>query len=74
MNVFKLLIPKEKAQVVEELESFTVSWQYKTGWSGDVHTQHKVFIKKPDAEEFEKQLKESAKFIGCWIETKLKRN
>jgi len=74
MNIFKLFIPKEKAQVVEELESFTVSWQYKTGWSDNVHTQHKVFINKSDAQEFEKQLKESAKFIGCWIDTELNRN
>jgi hypothetical protein len=74
MNIFKLFIPKEKAQVVEELESFTVSWQYRTGWSDRVHTQHKVFIKEAHAKEFEKQLKESAKFIGCWINTDLIRN
>lgn len=74
MNIFKLFIPKENAQTVEELESYSVSWKYKTGWSDSVEERHKVFIKKSDAEEFEKQLIESAKFIGCWIRTNLKRN
>lgn len=74
MNIFKIFIPKNNAQTVEELESFTISWQVKTGWSDSVKTQHKVFIKKDDAKEFQNQLEESAKFIGCWIRTELKQN
>lgn len=74
MNLFKLFIPKDKAQVVEELESFTVTWKYKTGWSDNYATKHKVFIKEDDAKEFRKQLEESASFIGCWISTSLNRN
>jgi hypothetical protein len=74
MNIIKLFIPIEKAQTVEELESFTVTWQYKTGWSNDVNTRHKVFIKESDANEFKKQLEESASFIGCWIKTSIKKN
>lgn len=74
MNLFKILIPKEKAQEVTELESYTVTWYVKTGWSDSTRRQAKVFIKKEDAKEFEKQLNESAKFIGCWISTDLSRN
>lgn len=74
MNIFKLLIPKEKAQVVTELESWTVTWSVKTGWGNEKFTQHKVFIKREDAKEFEKQLNESAKFIGAWISTEIKTN
>lgn len=74
MNIFKLFIPKEKAQVVEELESWTVSWDIKTGWSGATERQSKVFIKEAHAKEFQKQLRESAKFVGCWINTDLIRN
>jgi hypothetical protein len=74
MNIFKLFIPKEKAQVVTELESWTVSWETKTGWSGNTNKKSKVFIKQADAKEFEKQLNESADFIGCWISTDLIRN
>ena len=74
MNLFKILIPKEKAQEVTEMESFIVTWWVKTGWSNDNKISAKVFIDKDNAKEFEKQLKESAKFIGAWIETELKRN
>lgn len=35
MNILKLFIPKEKMQVIEELESWTVTWYVKTGWSND---------------------------------------
>lgn len=74
MNLFKLFIPKEKAQVVTELESWTVTWYVKTGWSDDTKRAAKVFVKNEDAKEFEKQLIESAKFIGCWIDTSCSRN
>jgi hypothetical protein len=74
MNLFKLFIPKEKMQTVTELESWTVTWYVKTGWSDSTRRQAKVFIKKEDAKEFERQLREQAKFIGCWISTDLTTN
>jgi len=74
MNIFKLFIPKEKAQVVEELESWSVTWEVKTGWADQTEKRSKVFIKNEDALEFRKQLKESASFIGCWIRTDIYRN
>lgn len=74
MNLFKIFIPKEKMQSITELESWTVTWYVKTGWSDQSRRQSKVFIKKSDAEEFQKQLNESARFIGCWIETNFIRN
>ena len=74
MNLFKILIPKNDAQEVTELESYTVRWEVE----GDVYrnyiVQHKSFIKKSEAEEFEKQLISSAKFLGAWVNTKLYRN
>ncbi len=74
MNLFKLFIPKEKAQVVTELESWSVTWYVKTGWSNDTKRSTKVFIKIEDAKEFEKQLNESANFIGCWIKIDFNKN
>jgi hypothetical protein len=68
------LIPKERQQGVVEIESFSVTWQVKTGWSDAVKIQIKAFIDKNEAKEFQKQLVESAKFIGCWISTELKQN
>jgi hypothetical protein len=70
----KIEIPKDNAQTVEVVQSFTVSWRIKTGWSGDFETYHKVFVSKIEANEFKKQLEESAKFIKCWINTKLIEN
>jgi len=74
MNIFKLLIPKEKAQTVTELESWSVTWYVKSGWSDNTIRYSKVFIKESDANEFQKQLVESAKFIGCWISTENNKN
>ena len=75
MNLLKLFIPKENAQEVTELESWTVTWEIYISWSSfDNKKYSKVFINKEDAEEFEKQLKESARFIGCFIDTKLITN
>lgn len=61
-------------QTVTELESWTVTWYVREGWSNDTIRQAKVFIKIEDAKEFERQLIEQAKFIGCWIDTYLIRN
>lgn len=74
MNVFKLFIPKQNVQTVEELESYTVQWKVKRGWSDENKTYQKVFIHAHDAHEFKKQLEESAKFIGAWIKTELNKN
>lgn len=71
---YKIITPKEKMQTVTELESWTVTWYVKTGWSDSTRRQAKVFIKKEDAKEFERQLIEQAKFIGCWISTDLTKN
>ncbi len=75
MNFFKLFLPKENQQVVTELESWTVSWsvsvQYYEYRTSDYS---KVFIKLDEAQEFERQLKEQAKFVGCCIKTKLYKN
>lgn len=75
MNLFKLFIPKEKARVVTELESWTVSWRVSTSlkWS-ETSVFNKVFIKEADAKEFKKQLEESASFIKIPIETEIVRN
>ena len=56
------------------MESFTVTWYVKEGWSGSTLRRAKVFVDKNEAKEFEKQLNESAKFIRCWIKTELERN
>ena len=75
MNLFKLFIPKEKAQVITELESWTVKWEVATSlrW-GDSEVFNKAFIKEADAKEFKKQLEESASFIKIPIETEIVRN
>lgn len=74
MRLFKILIPKENTQEVIELESWTVSWEILTGWSNNTKIHHKTFIKESDAEEFEKQLNECAKFTKAWISTKKYKN
>jgi hypothetical protein len=74
MNIFKILIPKDKAQEVTELESYTLRWEIQANGYDRITVQHKSFIKKDDAEEYEKQLKSSAKFLGTWVNTKVSRN
>lgn len=74
MNLIKLFLPKEKIKVVTEVESWTVSWQVRTGWSNNTKVQYKVFINEKDAEMFEDQLKKQAEFIGCWISTDMYKN
>lgn len=69
-----ILIPEDHAQEVTELESYTVKWEVKTGWSDNTKVSHKCIISEKDAKEFKKQLEESAKFIGAWIRTDMYRN
>ena len=75
MNLFKLFIPKDNAQVVTELESWTVSWKVATsiGW-GEGKVFNKAFIKEEDAKEFKKQLEAAADFINTPIKTEINRN
>ena len=74
MNIFKILIPKNDAQEVTELESYTLRWEIQANGYDKLSVHHKSFIKKDDAEEYEKQLKSSAKFLGTWVNTKVYRN
>ena len=74
MNIFKIFIPKDKAQQVTELESWTLRWEIQANGYSAVHVNHKSFIKENDAKEFEKQLKSSAEFLGTWVKTKISRN
>ena len=74
MNIFKILIPKDKAQEVTELESYTLRWEIQANGYDRTKVKHKSFIKKEDAEEFKKQLKSSAEFLGTWVETKITKN
>ncbi len=74
-NIFKRLIPKENAQEVTELESWTVSWKVATEirW-GTPQVFNKAFITEADAREYRKQLEECAKFIKTPIVTELVKN
>jgi hypothetical protein len=74
MKLLKLFIPKQKAQVVTEIESWSVTWFFKTGWSDNVTGKTKAFLEENDAKKFKEQLEESAKFIGCWIEVHMVKN
>ena len=75
LNIFKIKIPKENAQEVTELESWTVSWMVATSirW-GEGQTYNKAFIKEADAKEFQKQLEASAALIKTAIRTNLIKN
>jgi hypothetical protein len=73
-NLFKIKIPKDNAQEITELESWTVKWKVRDNGYESVQTFHKVFVKPEDASEFEKQLKESAKFIYAWISVDSTKN
>jgi hypothetical protein len=74
MNTFKILIPKDNAQTVTELESYTLEWRIQGEMYRSEVVKHKSFINKNDAEMYEKQLKESAKFLGTWVKTNIYRN
>ena len=69
-----ILIPKEDMQEVTVLESWTVSWKIKTGWSDATEKYYKCFINEEEAQEFKKQLDECAKFINAWIRTDINKN
>lgn len=74
MNIFKIFIPKDKAQEVTELESWTIQWKTQGDTYGSTIVNHKAFIKEEEAKEFEKQLIASAKFLNVWVKTNLFHN
>jgi len=73
-KTIEILIPKDNAQEVTVLESWTVSWEIKTGWSNATEKFYKCFVDEEEAKEFKKQLQECAKFINAWISTDLYKN
>lgn len=75
MNLLKILIPKDKAQEITELESWKVSWLVATSqrW-GEQKVFYKCFVKQDEAKEFKKQLEKSAEFIKTPINTELEQN
>ncbi len=75
MRLLKLLIPKDKAQTIQELESWTISWKVQTDMIfGRAKTFNKVFVNEREADEFKKQLEQSAKFLKTVIETSKTKN
>ena len=71
----KIRIPKQNAQEVTELESWTVSWKVATSLSfGNEKTFNKVFIVEKEAREFKDQLEASASFIKTRIVTDICKN
>lgn len=77
-NKKEITIPVDNAQTVTELESWTVEW---VSYINDVFSSYatrkhnaKVFINKTDADEFIKQLHESAKFINTTIHASINKN
>ena len=74
MNIFKIFIPKDNAQQVTELESWTLKWEIQGNGYDTKKVFYKSFIHENEAKEFEKQLKSSAKFLGTWINTYLTKN
>lgn len=74
MNIFKRFIPKANAQTVQEVESFTLTWKIQGNGYGEEKVKHKVFIYKKDAEEYETQLNEAAKFLGTWVRISIDKN
>ena len=73
-KLFKRTIPKEDVQEVTVLESYTLEWRIQGQTYLSEITQHKAFINKDDVLEYEKQLKEAAKFLGTLVKTEITVN
>lgn len=75
-NLFKskTKIPTDATQEVTVVDSWTVTWGVKSGWSGALNHFHKVFIYEDEMKEFKKQLQASANFIKAHIEIDSKKN
>lgn len=74
MKIFDFLIPKDKAQTVQVIKSYSVIWYVRSGWSNDTIRYAKTLVDYKQALEFKKQLEESAKFIGAWLEAKIEEH
>ena len=74
MKLFKLFIPKDKAQEVIELESFTLKWKIQGDSYGSYKVFHKCFISNNDAKKYEEQLKSAAELLGTWVNTSITKN
>lgn len=74
MGLFKKRIPKQDVQEVTELESWTVKWEVKEGWSNNTLVYFKTFIKEEDVKTFKEELQGCAKFIGAWIKVESYKN
>jgi len=72
----KITIPKDNAQSVTVLESWTVEWSSKAynGYGSDIRHNAKVFISEANKDKFVKQLKEASKFINAPIDITTKKN
>lgn len=73
-NIFKLKIPTNEQQTLDELESFTVMWKVRADIFKEWYIYHKVFTCTLEASEFEKQLRASADFIRAEIKTEKYKN
>lgn len=74
MKIFKRSIPKEDAQEVTELQSWTLKWEIQGDMYKTRETFFKTFINLAEAKEYEKQLKSSADFLKAWVETYIYEN
>lgn len=70
----KIKIPTSSRQEVNELQSWTVTWEIQANGYCERITFNKVFIKQDEAKEFEKQLKDAATFLGTWVDVSIKEN
>ena len=74
MKLFKRLIPKENAQEVTELQSWTLKWEIQGDTYMEVKTFFKTFITVEEAKEYEKQLKSSSDLLRAWVKTSIYQN
>lgn len=75
-KLFKTKIPKDNAQEVILIESWTIEWFSKdyNGFASDQKHNARVFSNENDMIEFKKQLEECSKFINAGIAIKVKKN
>lgn len=74
MKLFKTKIPKEDAQEVTELQSWTLKWEIQGDMYDTVKTFFKTFITLAEAKEYEKQLKSSSDLLRAWVKTSIYQN
>jgi hypothetical protein len=51
----------------ERLDSWTVFWEYKTGWTDETKRRHKTFADELGARTHKAKIEAAAAFIGCWV-------